>query len=110
MLLNLHPQFSQCYLPSQLLSLCQDRLGPEPKSDFALIEELLEEELGSLEGKELPLGRGQGFIHGPGWKWGVDGVDRFRYNPKLLEDSLLAIGELTCFSRGLRSTRGCCRS
>lgn len=48
-------------------------MGPEPKSDFALIEELLEEELGSLEGKELPLGRGQGFIHGPGWKWAGNG-------------------------------------
>ena len=34
----------------------QDRLGPEPKSDFALIEELLEEEHGSLEGTEVPLG------------------------------------------------------
>ena len=79
MLLNLHSQFSQCSLPSQLLSLCQDRLGPEPKSDFALIEELLEEELGSLEGKELPLGRGQGLSMVPR-SWLEMGIGRSGLN------------------------------
>lgn len=40
------------YLKKNSVEL-KDRLGPEPKCDFALIEELLEEELGSLEGKEV---------------------------------------------------------
>lgn len=34
----------------------QDRLGPEPKSDAALIEELLEEEQGSLDSSDVTLG------------------------------------------------------
>lgn len=34
----------------------QDRLGPEPKSDAALFEELLEEEQGSLDSSDVTLG------------------------------------------------------
>lgn len=37
----------------------KERLGPEPKSDAALIEELLEEEHGSIDASDVPETQGK---------------------------------------------------